>query len=111
VARVAKIAALGADPSRLTGEGLNGTMRRERAISARVEASMFGMGPMELGIILVIVVVLFGARRLPEIGAGFGKAIKNFKAGVTGEDEIDVTPNKDKDKVDPGDQTDSSSST
>ena len=70
---------------------------------------MFGMGPMELGIILVIVVVLFGARRLPEIGAGFGKAIKNFKAGVTGEDEIDVTPNKD--KVDPGDQTDSSSST
>ena len=76
---------------------------------------MFGMGPMELGIILVIVVVLFGARRLPEIGAGFGKAIKNFKAGVTGEDEIDITPNKDKDKdkdkVDPGDQTDSSSST
>ena len=52
---------------------------------------MFGMGPMELGIILVIVVVLFGARRLPEIGAGFGKAIKNFKAGVSG-DEIDVTP-------------------
>ena len=52
---------------------------------------MFGIGPMELGIILAIVVVLFGARRLPEIGAGFGKAIKNFKAGISGDDEIDVT--------------------
>jgi sec-independent protein translocase protein TatA len=61
---------------------------------------MFGLGPMELTIILVIVVVLFGARRLPEIGAGFGKAIKNFKAGISGEDEIDVTP--DKEKVDQG---------
>ena len=68
---------------------------------------MFGMGPMELGIILVIVVVLFGAKRLPEIGAGFGKAIKNFKVGVSGDDEIDVTP--DKEKVDSGDESDSAS--
>ncbi len=55
---------------------------------------MFGLGPMELTIILAIVIVLFGARRLPEIGAGVGKAIKNFKAGVSGDDEIDVTPEK-----------------
>jgi len=55
---------------------------------------MFGLGATELAIILVIVVILFGARRLPEIGAGVGKAIKNFKAGVTGE-EIDVTPEQD----------------
>ena len=68
---------------------------------------MFGLGPMELGIILVIVVVLFGARRLPEIGAGFGKAIKNFKAGISGDDEIDVTPEKD--KVDQGEKSDTSS--
>lgn len=53
---------------------------------------MFGFGATELGIILVIVVVLFGARRLPEIGSGVGKAIKNFKAGISGKDEIDVTP-------------------
>lgn len=53
---------------------------------------MFGLGTTELFIILAIVVVLFGARRLPELGAGFGKAIKNFKAGITGKDEIDVTP-------------------
>ncbi len=68
---------------------------------------MFGMGPMELGIILVIVVVLFGARRLPEIGSGFGKAIKNFKVGLSSEDEIDVTPEKE--KVDQGRDGDSAS--
>ena len=68
---------------------------------------MFGLGPLELGIILVIVVVLFGARRLPEIGSGFGKAIKNFKAGISGEDEIDVTP--DKEKIDQGEKSDGSS--
>jgi sec-independent protein translocase protein TatA len=55
---------------------------------------MFGLGPMELAIILGIVVILFGARRLPELGAGVGKAIKNFKAGISGDDEIDVTPEK-----------------
>ena len=57
---------------------------------------MFGLGAWELAIILAIVVVLFGARRLPEIGSGVGKAIKNFKSGVSGEDEIDVTPEKEK---------------
>lgn len=56
---------------------------------------MFGLGTTELLIIGLIVIVLFGARRLPEIGSGLGKAIKNFKSGVTGKDEIDVTPEKD----------------
>lgn len=55
---------------------------------------MFGLGATELLIILGIVVILFGARRLPELGSGVGKAIKNFKAGVSGKDEIDVTPQK-----------------
>ena len=53
---------------------------------------MFGIGTTELMILLGIVVVIFGARRLPELGSGMGKAIKNFKAGVSGKDEIDVTP-------------------
>jgi sec-independent protein translocase protein TatA len=57
---------------------------------------MFGIGTTELVILLGIVVVLFGARRLPELGSGVGKAIKNFKAGLSGEDEIDVTPEKEK---------------
>lgn len=63
---------------------------------------MFGLGATELAIILVIVIVLFGARRLPEIGAGVGKAIKNFKAGMSGDDEIDVTPEPDKEQVSDG---------
>jgi sec-independent protein translocase protein TatA len=63
---------------------------------------MFGLGATELGIILVIVVVLFGARRLPEIGSGIGKAIKNFRAGMSSESEIDVTPDPEK----PGEITD-----
>lgn len=56
---------------------------------------MFGLGATELLIILAIIVLMFGARRLPEIGSGVGKAIKNFKRGVSGNDEIDVTPEKD----------------
>jgi sec-independent protein translocase protein TatA len=55
---------------------------------------MFGIGWSELLIILGIAVLLFGARRLPEIGSGMGKAIKNFKAALSGQDEIDVTPKK-----------------
>ncbi len=61
---------------------------------------MFGLGPLELGIILAIVVVLFGAKRLPEIGSGIGKAIKNFKSGISEQSEIDVTPEKE--QVDEG---------
>ena len=55
---------------------------------------MFGLGTTELLIILALVVLIFGARRLPEIGSGLGRAIKNFKAGVSDKGEIDVTPQK-----------------
>ena len=40
---------------------------------------MFGLGPWELIIILVIVLIIFGAGKLPEIGSGLGKGIRNFK--------------------------------
>jgi sec-independent protein translocase protein TatA len=56
---------------------------------------MFGIGTTELLIVLGIVVVLFGARRLPELGSGVGKAIRNFKSGISGKDEVDVTPKND----------------
>jgi sec-independent protein translocase protein TatA len=55
---------------------------------------MFGLGLQEVLIIILLLVLVFGARRLPEVGAGLGKAIKNFKAGVSGKDEIDVSPKK-----------------
>jgi sec-independent protein translocase protein TatA len=56
---------------------------------------MFGLGVQELLIVLVIILVLFGASRLPEIGRGIGQAIKNFKRATSEPDEIDVTPKKD----------------
>ncbi len=55
---------------------------------------MFGLGMQELLIILIIVLVLFGATRLPEIGKGIGQAIRNFKKATSEPDEIDITPKK-----------------
>jgi sec-independent protein translocase protein TatA len=40
---------------------------------------MFGIGMPELIVILVIILIIFGAGKLPEIGAGMGKAIRNFR--------------------------------
>jgi len=43
---------------------------------------MFGLGMPELLVILVIVVIIFGANRLPQLGEGLGKAIRGFKKGI-----------------------------
>ena len=51
---------------------------------------MPGMG--EMLIILVIVLIVFGANTLPMLGEGIGKAIKNFKRGLNTDEDIDVTP-------------------
>lgn len=53
---------------------------------------MFTPGPWELIIILLIVLIIFGAGKLPEIGSGLGKGIRNFKKASSGKEEIDVTP-------------------
>lgn len=53
---------------------------------------MFGLGIWELIIILVIVLIIFGAGKLPEIGAGLGKGIGNFRRATQEAKEIDVTP-------------------
>jgi sec-independent protein translocase protein TatA len=52
----------------------------------------FGMGFGELVLILLIVVVVFGSTKLPQLGDGLGKAIKNFKRAVNSQNEIDVSP-------------------
>jgi sec-independent protein translocase protein TatA len=51
----------------------------------------FGIGPLELVLILVILVVIFGAKRLPELGRSLGSSARQFKKGVTGEDEDRAT--------------------
>jgi sec-independent protein translocase protein TatA len=50
--------------------------------SSKEVRELFGLGTQELIIILAIVFLIFGAKKLPEIGSGLGKAIKNFKGGV-----------------------------
>ncbi len=49
-----------------------------------------GMG--ELLVVLIIVMLVFGAGRLPQIGEGLGKAVRNLKRGLQSDDDIDVTP-------------------
>ena len=66
---------------------------------------MFGtFGFTELILILVIVLIIFGAGKLPELGSGIGKGIKNFKkaikeSGIGGKDKDGVLEDKDKDSV------------
>ena len=70
---------------------------------------MFGLGTQELLIILVLVMILFGAGKLPQVGSALGKGLRNFKKGVNdaNEDEeeieeakVEKIENQDKDKKD-----------
>ena len=59
---------------------------------------MFGLGMPELIIILVIVFLVFGAGKLPEIGAGIGKGIKNFKKATRDEEPEKIEDKKEEKK-------------
>ena len=73
---------------------------RHEAAHSDLEVCMFGgINMMEILVILVVVLVLFGTKKLPEIGSGFGRAIKNFKKATTEPDEIDITPTASKKKT------------
>ncbi len=55
---------------------------------------MFGMGPWELALIFLVVLLLFGAKRLPDIARGMGKGIREFKSAVKDtQDEIKTSMN------------------
>lgn len=53
---------------------------------------MFGLGGAELLIILVLVLMFFGAGKLPKIGSSLGRSIRNFREGVADGEAIDVSP-------------------
>jgi sec-independent protein translocase protein TatA len=54
--------------------------------------------PMHLLLILLIVLIIFGAGRLPEIGEGLGKSIRSFKKAISGEDEPKDKPGSEEQK-------------
>ncbi len=54
---------------------------------------MFGpIGPMELALIVLIIVIIFGARKLPELGKSMGEGIKNFKKSISSKDNDEDKP-------------------
>ncbi len=61
---------------------------------------MFGLGYQELLLILVIVLILFGANRLPELARSLGSSVKEFKKGVTdaGKDDSTAAAKKEEEK-------------
>ena len=61
---------------------------------------MFGLGTWELLIVALVVVLLFGTKRLPELGSGLGKAISNFRKAYKDSNTIDVTPKEGEERKD-----------
>jgi sec-independent protein translocase protein TatA len=62
-----------------------------------LEKAMFGtLGPLEILLIFVVIVLLFGAKKLPEIGKGMGKAITNFKRSMKDPEAVQDNTEKDK---------------
>ncbi|HEU0021699.1 MAG TPA: twin-arginine translocase TatA/TatE family subunit [Dehalococcoidia bacterium] len=64
------------------------------------------LGLPELLLILAVLLLIFGARRLPEIGSSLGRGIRSFKSSVTGEDEAEQRPPEEKRPISSASNTD-----
>ena len=73
--------------------------RQSTRVALEKEDGMFGLGMPELLVILVIILIIFGAGKLPQIGEGLGKGIRNFRKATTkGPEEIESTSKKTEEK-------------
>jgi sec-independent protein translocase protein TatA len=52
---------------------------------------MLGIGPLELIVVLVVALLIFGPKRLPDLGSSLGRGMREFKEGVTGADRDELT--------------------
>ena len=52
------------------------------------------LGPLEIGLVLVIILIVFGVGKLPQVGGAIGKGLRNFKKAQSGEDEEPVEKSK-----------------
>jgi sec-independent protein translocase protein TatA len=59
----------------------------------------FHLGPLEIGLIVVLVLIIFGVGKLPQVGGAIGKSIKEFRKARAGEDEEDKDKGKEKEKT------------
>lgn len=62
---------------------------------------IFGMGPMELAVILLVVLVIFGPKNLPKLGSAIGKTVKNVREGMEDEEPSPVVAETVADDSDP----------
>ncbi|MEQ8839800.1 MAG: twin-arginine translocase TatA/TatE family subunit [Acidimicrobiales bacterium] len=62
---------------------------------------MFDISPLQIGIVLLLALLVFGPRRLPELGRGLGSGIRDFKEGLTGPSERDAAEHPAAAAVDP----------
>jgi sec-independent protein translocase protein TatA len=58
------------------------------------EVTMLGLGPVEMVLIFFVLLLLFGAKRLPELASGMGKGIRDFKRSLNGVDEPSIQANQ-----------------
>jgi sec-independent protein translocase protein TatA len=60
---------------------------------------MMGLGWTEILIIILIIIILFGARRIPEVARGLGEGIRSFKAGMRGDERREIDERKYKEEI------------
>lgn len=56
----------------------------------------FRMGPWEIGLIVLIILIVFGVGKLPQVGSAIGKGVRSFKKAQAGEDEEEASPEPEK---------------